>query len=413
MSPPIIGVTSVPLRQLVVLDPIRTIDGRLHMHLGDWVFLPLRHGDETRLHNGWSAPALYVGCRGLLWLSLRHVDGHVVDWFLSEAGTYFADTVKSLHPSLRQALVRHVQDLLATPPGGSRDHALSSYRHMHLQTRHYIESCFGAEPESGPERSLVTQTSLPIMPPRSGALTTISRLGPSDFDLPGRFVGGWERDGDTLALIAGQLGIVMLDLPYQPAFARLKLEVRGTPVPGLLTVSVNGWTVGTSPVGPDKIAGSQAHYWIPPEALEAGPLRLGLNSSTHSLDPAPIFTLDGLELDVGPSLPAVAVSDQMSTLMARFESIGTDCEFGFVQRHFGLELLGLFRFAGARHLRNLLRLLETDLAGLGDPGSLSASLLHATVYKGRNRWRRRWLSTSRSCVTLYQRVYEVTCLIQG
>lgn len=33
-----------------------------------------------------------------------------------------------------------------------------------------------------------------------------------------------------------------------------------------------------------------------------------------------------------------------SELVARFESLGDNCEFGLVQRHFGAEPVGVFRF---------------------------------------------------------------------
>jgi hypothetical protein len=77
----------------------------------------------------------------------------------------------------------------------------------------------------------------------------------------------------------------------------------------------------------------------------------------------------------------VALPEDAGILMSSFESIGVDCEFGFVQRHFGIEPLGLLRFAGTGFLSNLLRLFETDFAGLGDPGSLTASARDTEIYR--------------------------------
>jgi tetratricopeptide (TPR) repeat protein len=49
-----------------------------------------------------------------------------------------------------------------------------------------------------------------------------------------------------------------------------------------------------------------------------------------------------------------------------FESLGENCEFGFVQRNFGSEPLGLLRWAGINY-NQLLTALDTDFAGVGDP----------------------------------------------
>ncbi len=74
-------------------------------------------------------------------------------------------------------------------------------------------------------------------------------------------------------------------------------------------------------------------------------------------------------------------------LMLRFESLGLDCEFGLVQRHFGAEPLGLFRWNGIMPDK-LCDALEHDFAGIGDPGtttlsyseSLQEYLLHEPRY---------------------------------
>ena len=53
-------------------------------------------------------------------------------------------------------------------------------------------------------------------------------------------------------------------------------------------------------------------------------------------------------------------------LLMRFESLGENCELGFVQEHLGAHPLGLFRWSGIA-LPHLIQALETDLAGLGEP----------------------------------------------
>ncbi|HTB62967.1 MAG TPA: hypothetical protein VK737_05200 [Opitutales bacterium] len=50
-------------------------------------------------------------------------------------------------------------------------------------------------------------------------------------------------------------------------------------------------------------------------------------------------------------------------ILARFESLGDNCEFGFVQRQCGMEDGGLLRWA-VSPLENLMAILESDFAGL-------------------------------------------------
>jgi hypothetical protein len=64
--------------------------------------------------------------------------------------------------------------------------------------------------------------------------------------------------------------------------------------------------------------------------------------------------------------PALAeILADPARLLLQFASIGTYCEFGFVQRHFGAEPLDLMRFAGVE-LDGLMQALACDFEGLGD-----------------------------------------------
>ncbi len=392
----LVVVAVVPPRRLVVPDPLRLIDNRMHLYLGDRLVCPLRHGDPSGLQAGWSAPALYVGCDRLLWLSLVHADGHRADWFLTDAGTYVADTVSGLPVATRDGLVRHVQDLLAIPHGPARDHALDAYGRMHPRTRREIELWIAADAGAA-GGGMALPAALSGLPPQPGALLPGALLPgvrlDSD-DLSGRAAGlggAWSQVDGHPALLAGQRASITLPLPGRPAHARLSLDVTGLAVPRRLTVSVDGWTVGTSRIGPEHRQGVRLDYWIPAqalqtealqgEALQAGEVTVGLDTAPATLEPAAAMLLTRVALDLGPALPEVVVDEGDGALMARFESLGEDCEFGFVQRRFGIEPLGLFRFAGAGHMRNLLRLIETDLDGLGEPGSLSARLVNAVLYR--------------------------------
>jgi hypothetical protein len=52
-------------------------------------------------------------------------------------------------------------------------------------------------------------------------------------------------------------------------------------------------------------------------------------------------------------------------LVAKFENLGSNCDFGLVQRYYGSEPLGLLRFSSAP-LHHLLRALQNGLSGVGD-----------------------------------------------
>lgn len=61
----------------------------------------------------------------------------------------------------------------------------------------------------------------------------------------------------------------------------------------------------------------------------------------------------------------------LSDVISRFENLGDDCEFGLVQRYFGLEPLGLFRFNWIS-MDKLLPGLDSGFAGLDDIGNIHA-----------------------------------------
>jgi hypothetical protein len=60
-------------------------------------------------------------------------------------------------------------------------------------------------------------------------------------------------------------------------------------------------------------------------------------------------------------------------LLARFESLGENCEFGLVQRRCGAEPLGLLRFSSAP-LPKLLTALQSRFAGMGAPENIGVEL---------------------------------------
>jgi len=67
---------------------------------------------------------------------------------------------------------------------------------------------------------------------------------------------------------------------------------------------------------------------------------------------------------------------ELAKFMLKFESLGDNCEFGVVQRHFGAEPLGLLRFTSTPP-RLLTAALNQRFAGVGEPDFTTL-----TVYKG-------------------------------
>jgi hypothetical protein len=74
----------------------------------------------------------------------------------------------------------------------------------------------------------------------------------------------------------------------------------------------------------------------------------------------------------GEAVARVGKVDDPATraLLMDFESLGSDCEFGLVQRRFGAEPLGLFRWANTTP-EVLVTLLSSRFRGFANPGSLT------------------------------------------
>ncbi len=72
-------------------------------------------------------------------------------------------------------------------------------------------------------------------------------------------------------------------------------------------------------------------------------------------------------------LPPFAYTEADRAMLARFESLGDNCEFGLVQRAVGVDRLGLLRLAGAREPGALADAIGNDFEGFADPDDLALS----------------------------------------
>ncbi|MFO1082240.1 MAG: hypothetical protein U1E23_16605 [Reyranellaceae bacterium] len=91
------------------------------------------------------------------------------------------------------------------------------------------------------------------------------------------------------------------------------------------------------------------------------------------IDPLLHFIRAGRKEGRAPRAPAPALFDG-------FQSLGMDCEFGLVQRHFGSEPLGLFRFS-TTSLRGLMNVLRRDDDPFGDPAALTVRVEASGEYR--------------------------------
>jgi hypothetical protein len=63
---------------------------------------------------------------------------------------------------------------------------------------------------------------------------------------------------------------------------------------------------------------------------------------------------------------------EAADIVEKFESLGDTCEFGFVQRHFGLEPISLLRWSGSE-INGLIKALEANFAGIFQMEDISKS----------------------------------------
>ena len=202
----------------------------------------------------------------------------------------------------------------------------------------------------------------------------------------------------------GDESTLILPRPATPGDYLLELEVGALLAPGRcefqrLSIRVNGIGVGNFVVrgnatvecwvpwsvlgGPMKsmVILSHPDGWKPSE-LTGGEgdervISLFARTARLSLLTERAWAADHLRPDEEAQLAAIIGQQEgvdgvaMHELMLDFESLGSNCELGMVQRHYGVEPLGLFRFSYTP-LRGLLAALEGDFrtVSFGDQASL-------------------------------------------
>jgi hypothetical protein len=188
---------------------------------------------------------------------------------------------------------------------------------------------------------------------------------------------GWSDDEAGFRWMIGETSQLSIENPATDRPMILELDF-GVPVvcldrrPQRLAVAIQDTVVARISVAEEGTVG----FYIPANLLPTrGPLRIGflhpdyrrpIDFGQETDDRALSLMVRGLRLS-----SILARSDRVrehslphAQMIRHFESLGDNCEFGFVHRQLGAEPLGLFRFASVP-LAQLLRGLRTAFDGLG------------------------------------------------
>lgn len=358
----------------LVTSPLRSVDGELFLSLGGDRFCALRQPDGTTLPSllpDWTVDALYLGCPRVPWLKLRHKDGHVADWFLDRNGRLVANVYEALKAVERGWLAAHARDLFALPPGPEREDAFAAYEAMNPAVRAVLERTIPppshvVDGEQVRLLLLATQTLAASAAPPASTRQVEPVLPTGGFHPC--LGSGWILEGGR-AWSTGMSSSMALDGLVPMGRHQVRVSLRDCQNSMLLWLWANDRLVGSAQVDMRwRQEVTTLCFWIPPECVPAGRVELCLRLD-RALPTERNYVLQALSLssfdDVLPAPP------EDRDLLARFEGIGDNCQFGNVQRHGGIEPLGLLRFAGVRDLH---RLFTSRFKGLGEPGSLVAYL---------------------------------------
>jgi hypothetical protein len=207
---------------------------------------------------------------------------------------------------------------------------------------------------------------------------------------------GWSgpEDGETWCLGSSSTMVLPPALQVIPHVLVMEMRpnVRELDVTSQrLVICVNGVTIGSFNLTlPTQTVRACI---IPAEALVAGgPLVIGFQTPDAAYGPhgdARMLAVAFCSLQLFPDTFALAGSDEPATkdfcpatfsqqipvsqLMLEFESLGQNCEFGFVQRFCRTEPNDLLRFASAP-LPSLLAALQAGFAGMGRPETVQIDL---------------------------------------
>jgi len=205
---------------------------------------------------------------------------------------------------------------------------------------------------------------------------------------------GWSDLGIADSWTVGARSIV--ELPVTPNIDHLlKIEVAGIFPPSGDYFQRLAARVGDDLVGSVLCRGeSHIEFFVPAAAIgarERVTVTLDLPDARRPIDHSGAadirflaLRLAQLELiPVTPAEPGIAKAsaelDAKRAALAKMQSLGINCEFGFLQRALGVEPLGLFRWTLAP-LAKLVPAIEQGFAGLANPAALKIEMNDATEF---------------------------------
>jgi tetratricopeptide (TPR) repeat protein len=210
-------------------------------------------------------------------------------------------------------------------------------------------------------------------------LAAAGALFPDDATIARQAAEAAERRGDWPAALATWLVVVRQTPGDGEACARLAAAYLRLDQPGaaetLLAAFLRGHAEPEA-AGPGMRAVllAQAHAAAARGDFATAKTRWEALARLHPDDPVVIDNLRELHALKLPEIRAkapwmkagdTATQTPHAALMMQFEGLGGTCEFGLMQRHYGAEPLGLFRWIGI-NMVNLCAALNSELAGIGD-----------------------------------------------
>ncbi|WP_419729111.1 hypothetical protein [Lichenicola sp.] len=369
----------------ILFQPLTVLDDRLTFRDRSGTAQPIMAfggNGFARLDPGWVATVMYTGFDGLRVMDLESIRGTRSVWFLDDHGELLGNAPEHVADRLRPAITEFAARRAAQAPGQMHPD-LDGYCLLSSGTQGEIESLLTGQsgPALDPIRLAASDPGrLFANFPTTNGMAHVQRLelrGTGLIDR--RMTDGWSNvDGRCLAFATG--ASLPFDLPYRPTCVRLSLQLQPIGRGRRVTVRLNGWDLGSFPINQTTGWPQRRDFWVPAECLESGPISFELVFSPS--DRGVACCLESAALEIGPEAKAVTIPEP-AELLNHFGSLGFNCEFGFVQRHYGIEPLGLFRFAGYSHRLNLLRLIETNFEGIGSSGTLVATINRNNFYNGR------------------------------
>ncbi len=337
-------------------------------------YQPLRwhHGGAQvqSLLPGWRATWICDDFRPVRLVELEGPDDHLATWFIDEAGNRLGDKVLELSRIHQDCLAAGLTRLLS-----DRDPTTAAtlrYGRVCPMTRLQIESLL---PNATYDRAMELAQAIAALP--GAAMREQARIeaviAVSPARLAPELVEGWrlgDLHGRVACIAVGHGSLIRLSgVPRSGAYY-VELGIGPLRLSRRLRVVVNGRAIAVNPLsGIFHRDRARFGYWIPPELVTLGAIEIKLEHALISRASDEAFVLEHVRLDVAAPV-GEGQAETTSTdgeLMLRFQSLGDNCQFGFVQRHFGIEPISLLRFAGVPDLTGMI---ASGLRELGRPGTV-------------------------------------------